>query len=33
MALQFYIDSENGEEIQDAPVDTRLADITKILEH
>lgn len=29
MTLQFYIDSENGEEIQDAPVDTRLADITK----
>ena len=29
MTLQFYIESENGEEIQDAPVDTRLADITK----
>ena len=29
MTLQFYIDSDNGDVIQDAPVDTKLADITE----
>jgi len=32
MTLQFYIDSDNGDEIKDAPVDTKLADITRDVE-